>query len=517
MKSSQRFLVEIALGLALFGGLVAETGCQRKQTAGGPIRIARKTPPAESAPLAVNKAAAPADPNAPDQIYQTVVRPMLNRHGCTAGPCHAGFRGGGFEFQSGLMDDQHDYRQVLERIDRKNPESSELIKKATNQIQHNGGRNLDVGSCDYKRLIAWISQKPDIACSDEPPADPQRFAREVVPALKTLGCVTCHGEASQAQARFDLSPLRSTPPQTDRALRAFEATNPTRFMSWASPVLRAASGEDAHHTAKVDPRSCAYRRLYGYVAQSPELTCDLSETAPNKELPEFAPFAEHILPNLAKRGCFNSSCHGGGVGDMSLYGLDATNLTKGWHEYLALTARVEDFAHVEKSTFLTTARNEVSHGGGQRLGGPGDCVDQMVVNWLTRKPLKPCPPPSPPTYERFVQEIQPVLDKMTCSSRACHGEKLDHFRLRRHATDPESLRHNYDETVQRIDLDFMPFSAVQLRMREPCAYSIVAAWITNKPKPTCVVQTPDPSIFPKMEEDLPTHAKPGPPPPNKKS
>lgn len=505
------------LGLLLLGILLVDTACQRKQQ-GGPIRIGHKQ--AAEAPKVVAASAKPAPgPGEPDQRYQTFVRPMMNRRGCTAGSCHAGFRGGGFEFQSGLMNDQHDYQQVLQRIDRKNPETSELLLKATNKLQHNGGLNITVGSCDYRRMVAWIAQGPDLDCSDEPKPDPARFAREVAPALQTLGCVGCHSDDLAARSRFNLAPLKQVPPSPDQALQSLASTHPPTYMTWNSSIIRAADARDGKHTAKIDPRSCAYRRLYGYLAGSPELTCSLADNdAARKQLPDFDAFTKTVLPTLTLRGCTQPSCHGSGAGGMSLYGLDTPDSSKGWNEYLALTARVEDFAHVDKSTFLTTVRNEVPHGGGQRLGGSGDCIDSMVVAWLKQQPVKPCPPPSAPSYERFVKEIQPVLDRMTCSQVRCHGSGKMPYRLTPHATAAAVLRENYEHTIARIDLNFMAFSEIQLRMREPCAYSVVANWITNHPRPHCELRDPDPRIFPKLRDDeMPVHPKfsPGPPTPTK--
>ncbi len=89
-----------------------------------------------------------------------------------------------------------------------------------------------------------------------------------------------------------------------------------------------------------------------------------------------------------------------------------------------------------------------------------------------------------------VGEIQPVLDTMTCTKSRCHGANLEHFKVKRAPTDQASLRKNYDVVLAHVNLDFMPFSEVQLRMRQPCAYSIVGAWIEGKPSPVCTVVTP---------------------------
>jgi hypothetical protein len=169
------------------------------------------------------------------------------------------------------------------------------------------------------------------------------------------------------------------------------------------------------------------------------------------------------------------------------------------HGYLSLLARVEDPARPAQSTLVRKLRNELPHGGGRRLGGPGDCLDQLLISWLEGRPVRACPPPPAPSFERFVAEVQPVLDQMTCTRSACHGHDLLTWRLTPHAADPKALQANYRETVREIDFDFPPMSEVMLRMREPCAYQVVGAWIDGRPRPDCTVHDPDPSIFPRID------------------
>lgn len=502
---------------------VALGGCDSKPKP-GTIRISRQnssaTTPTTSTP--------PSSPNLPtesaddavlhDPVYQTFVRPLLTKKGCTTGQCHGKFKGGGLFITRPSPTDPTVYKTVLLRVDRKNPEQSELVLKATNKLQHNGGKNIAEGSCDYRRLIAWIGQKPDPACNDEPPADPARFARELMPALDKMGCAakSCHGGAGPASLKFNLITLRDPKPVASQAQIAFDSAGPNHIAAWMSKVVRAADGVDGIHSTKIDYRSCAYRRLYGFMTNAPELTCDLeSNVAP--PLPDLEVYATKVMPMMQKRGCFESSCHASGAGDMPMFEITPSAPTAR-NNLLVLAMRVENFADIENSTLLRTARNLEPHGGGQRLGGKGDCMDEMISAWLRGQPVKSCPPPTPPTYERYVAEIQPTIDKMTCSNMKCHGRGIATFLIVPEAKDPAVLRKNYEATLRFIDLEFMPFSEVQLRMREPCAYATVGAWIERKPKPNCVVQTPDPKIFPRVDkEGNPIHleSKPGPPPDTK--
>jgi hypothetical protein len=203
---------------------------------------------------------------------------------------------------------------------------------------------------------------------------------------------------------------------------------------------------------------------------------------------------------------------------MSLYPL-GPDAHVALHDYLQLTARVEDLRRPEESTFLRTARNQEPHGGGKRLGGKGDCVDDIVMSWLRGRKVAPCPPPKPPSYARFVSEIQPVLDRMTCTQTFCHGENIPSFKITARP-DQKGLLANYQAVLKQIDYDFMPFSGVMLRMREPCAYSVVGAWIEGRPRPTCTLRDPDPSIFPKRDSKgniMHPKVEPGPPPPVQKT
>lgn len=495
---------------ALGGLALLATACQRtdKTKTSGPLRIGGRTIGEPAAPVPPRPAPPPLTELA---RYQQVLRPILIRSGCAAGPCHSAFRGGGFFFTGG---DDRELHEVVTRIDRSAPEKSEILRKATNQLQHNGGRNLDVGSCGYRRIVAWIAGQPDIDCSAEAPRSPARFAREAAPALVSMGCVSCHSEPGAAKSKLDLTELTGATQNPDVVLARIEAAKPSRFQPWATALIAATDATDGKHSKAHDHQSCAFRRLYGFLADAPELSCALSEPAAPTKLPSFADFVTHVEPAIAKRGCFDVSCHSGGVEEMSLHGV-SDRAYHGWHDYLMLIARVPDLTKPDDSLFLRTVRNQEPHGGGQRLGGAGDCIDDTVTAWLRGQPIAPCKKPKVPSFARFVQEIQPVLDTMTCTKSRCHGANLEHFKVKRAPTDQASLRKNYDVVLAHVNLDFMPFSEVQLRMRQPCAYSIVGAWIEGKPSPVCTVVTPPASIFPRMgndEAEISSHKLPPDPP-----
>ena len=96
-------------------------------------------------------------PHIQDVTYQRFVRPLLSKSGCDSGVCHGNERGGGgLRFRQSSSHNRQDYDAILLRLDRKNPEKSELVEKILNLVPHNGGRNIDPKSCDYARLIAWM-------------------------------------------------------------------------------------------------------------------------------------------------------------------------------------------------------------------------------------------------------------------------------------------------------------------------------------------------------------------------
>lgn len=507
----------------LWLGTLASTGCDPRSgktpsSRGGAIRLAKNGATRELG--AKPPAPAPASPPSGNSIadrYARDIRPIFLHHGCVGGSCHSADRGGGFLFTG---NDDRELPNVLSRVDTKQPEKSELLLKATGAVQHNGGQNIAPGSCDYRRLLAWIGNQPDVQCSDEPPRDMQRFAREVVPALHTLGCDGCHSEAGPAQQHLDMSgvqqasvaPPPSAPPASLNTLfAAIDVMNVPSLEPWSNLLTQAMLASDGKHKKPIDRASCAFRRIYGYMVGAPELSCDVAEAAPPAAMPDLQTYVQHVFPAMVKRACFDSNCHGSAVKDMTLRGVGPESLD-GWHDFLMLVARIEDFKQPDKSTLLMTARNKLPHGGGQRLGGAGDCVDDVMSAWLRRQPIVPCKPPKPPTYERFVKEVQPVIDKMTCSQKRCHGETLKSYVVKPYPTDEKTLRENYAWTLRKIDVEFMPFSEIMLRMREPCAYSKVGAWIENKPSVTCEIHTPPPSAFPKLKDAQHDTAKPGAPP-----
>ncbi|MFN0051005.1 MAG: DUF1549 domain-containing protein [Planctomycetales bacterium] len=99
---------------------------------------------------------------------------ILTKQGCNTTDCHGTVKGkGGLKLSANALDAREDYGWIVEggtfqvltaeskgpktpRIDQKNPEQSLILTKPTMLIEHGGGQRFDVGSADYRAILAWI-------------------------------------------------------------------------------------------------------------------------------------------------------------------------------------------------------------------------------------------------------------------------------------------------------------------------------------------------------------------------
>jgi hypothetical protein len=92
------------------------------------------------------------------------VAPILNKAGCTSGPCHGAAKGkNGFKLSLRGYDPQFDYEALLydlsgRRFNRADPARSLMLAKPTQQVPHQGGLRFEVGSDYYKTIHKWIEQ-----------------------------------------------------------------------------------------------------------------------------------------------------------------------------------------------------------------------------------------------------------------------------------------------------------------------------------------------------------------------
>src|SRR6266699_2811704 len=92
------------------------------------------------------------------------VAPILNKTGCTSGPCHGAAKGkNGFKLSLRGYDPEFDYEVLLydlsgRRFNRAEPAQSLMLAKPTQQTPHGGGQRFEVGSDYYKIIYNWIAQ-----------------------------------------------------------------------------------------------------------------------------------------------------------------------------------------------------------------------------------------------------------------------------------------------------------------------------------------------------------------------
>ena len=95
--------------------------------------------------------------------FELDVQPILSSHGCNAGACHGKQRGqNGFQLSLLGFDPDYDFAALTQhargrRVFPAAPEQSLVLRKATAQSPHGGGRRLEVGDSDYEVIRRWIA------------------------------------------------------------------------------------------------------------------------------------------------------------------------------------------------------------------------------------------------------------------------------------------------------------------------------------------------------------------------
>ncbi len=90
------------------------------------------------------------------------VAPILSKHGCNMGACHAAQYGkGGFKLSVFGFEPAKDRTAIIRerhqrRVNLMSPDTSLFLRKPTLQVPHGGGRRLDRDSIDHDILVAWL-------------------------------------------------------------------------------------------------------------------------------------------------------------------------------------------------------------------------------------------------------------------------------------------------------------------------------------------------------------------------
>jgi hypothetical protein len=92
------------------------------------------------------------------------VAPILNKVGCSSGPCHGAAKGkNGFKLSLRGYDPEFDYQALLydlsgRRFNRSDPGHSLMLAKPTQEVAHGGGLRIEPGSQYYQTIYNWIAQ-----------------------------------------------------------------------------------------------------------------------------------------------------------------------------------------------------------------------------------------------------------------------------------------------------------------------------------------------------------------------
>jgi hypothetical protein len=104
------------------------------------------------------------DPSPAIPSFQTRILPLLTKAGCNSGACHGAATGqGGFRLSLLGYDPEEDHERITRelgarRIDRSQPDSSLVLRKASGAIEHEGGKRLRSGSPEYLSVREWIAR-----------------------------------------------------------------------------------------------------------------------------------------------------------------------------------------------------------------------------------------------------------------------------------------------------------------------------------------------------------------------
>ncbi len=118
--------------------------------------------------------AAPVQAADPTPTFERDIQPILTRFGCNAGACHGKARGqNGFQLSLLAYDHDFDFNAITaeargRRIFPANPAFSLILRKASGQIPHGGGKRFAEGSPEYRTLEKWIAAGTPRTPADAP-------------------------------------------------------------------------------------------------------------------------------------------------------------------------------------------------------------------------------------------------------------------------------------------------------------------------------------------------------------
>ena len=123
--------------------------------------------------------------------FENDVLPVLTRAGCNAGACHGKQRGqNGFQLSLLAFDPDFDHAAIVteargRRVFPGSPEQSLILRKATAQMPHGGGKRLAPGDGRYEVIFNWLRQGAPRSVSGAPTL--QRITVEPTERLLKFG------------------------------------------------------------------------------------------------------------------------------------------------------------------------------------------------------------------------------------------------------------------------------------------------------------------------------------------
>ena len=105
--------------------------------------------------------------------FEKDLQPILTRYGCNAGSCHGKQRGqNGFQLSLLGFDNDFDFYAITSesrgrRIFPASPKDSLLLKKASGQVPHGGGKKLPEDGNAYAQVLEWIKNGQPRSTHDE--------------------------------------------------------------------------------------------------------------------------------------------------------------------------------------------------------------------------------------------------------------------------------------------------------------------------------------------------------------
>ncbi|MDA1016007.1 MAG: hypothetical protein O3A00_16320, partial [Planctomycetota bacterium] len=104
--------------------------------------------------------------------FRNEVIPILTKSSCNSGGCHGKAEGqAGFKLSIFGFDTAADHASLTKesrgrRVLPAQPAESLLLKKATSETPHGGGRKIELGSYRYRRVLRWITEGAAIDADD---------------------------------------------------------------------------------------------------------------------------------------------------------------------------------------------------------------------------------------------------------------------------------------------------------------------------------------------------------------